>query len=100
MPLRLDGVDAAARESTSREGAATVSRRRLRRQCPSGESWFELDVTKYLYAVTMGEAAKARVVRATPNGVPEMRQRQRRFLQTLRRRAGVAPSQICLAGFS
>ena len=69
-------------------------------QCPSGESWFELDVTKYLYAVTMGEAAKARVVRATPGGVPEMRTRQRRFLDALRRRAGVSSSQICLAGFS
>ena len=69
-------------------------------QCPSGESWFELDVTKYLYAVTMGEAAKARVVRATPGGVPELRTRQRHFLEELRRRAGVAPSQMCLAGFS
>ena len=37
-------------------------------QCPSGESWFELDVTKYLYAVTMGEAAKASVVRRDARG--------------------------------
>jgi hypothetical protein len=48
----------------------------------------------------MGEAAKARVVRATPNGVPELRMRQRRFLETLRSRAGVSSKQVCLAGFS
>jgi phospholipase/carboxylesterase len=69
-------------------------------QCPKGRSWFDLDVTKYLYAQMVGDAAKARVVRATPKGVPEMRRQQQRFLAAVCRWAHIRFSQLCLAGFS
>lgn len=65
-----------------------------------GNSWFSLNITSYILAVVQGEAEKARVVRSTPEGVPEMRATVASFLRALRRYCRVDNSRICLAGFS
>jgi len=68
-------------------------------QC--GESaWFNLDFSSYVMAVLQGEAEKARVVRATPGGVEEMRASQSSFVAALRERTGLPTSALCLCGFS
>ncbi|KAJ8610963.1 hypothetical protein CTAYLR_010168 [Chrysophaeum taylorii] len=66
-----------------------------------GNSWFNLNISSYILAVVQGEAEKARVVRSTPQGVPEMRAKVNAFLAAVRHMFRLQDnSRICLAGFS
>lgn len=66
-----------------------------------GNTWFSLNISSYILAMVQGEAEKARVVRSTPHGVPEMRQKLSNFLYHVRCRFALSDnSKVCLAGFS
>lgn len=49
-----------------------------------GLGWWDINFAEYMFAMAMGEAEKARVLRQTPSGVPECRRRISRLVRETR----------------
>ena len=49
-----------------------------------GMGWWDINFAEYMFAMAMGEAEKARVLRQTPSGVPECRRRISRLVRETR----------------
>jgi len=89
--------------------AQAISKRTHEMGCPTrlilpqspGHAWFSLQFSSYVLAVVQGEREKARVIRDTPRGVPEMRINMRKFLQAiLNDYPNLSKKNMCLCGFS
>jgi phospholipase/carboxylesterase len=62
--------------------------------------WWPLDLMKWQMAMMSGQAEVAKMLRETPEGLPEASERAKALVAAVEAWAGVPTSKVCVGGFS